>query len=257
MSVYFNFPISFNGMLWKYNNKGELDLRNNVIMYTSNIMHFSVYDTWDVAYSGYYEEEYEEFADFAEYYKAHTSARFGITFNSPAEAYSNGRRLKENLWGNTPFSGISKDILFDFYKHPESKTKYSVLLLSAHIALHSIIGKRKGFARTNFDLLAARMAGLKTPKDLCDYPEPIRELFSKEYRRSKLIESLCLYWGLQYYSARGIRGFYVSYSMSFEDLCRTAECNRRSLKTSLRKSDKKAIQQRVLAELHDLNKARP
>jgi hypothetical protein len=117
----------------------------------------------------------------------------------------------------------------------------------AFLALRSIIG-HKEYARTNFDLMFARMSGHNSTKEAKKLPDGLQP-YQKEYRRNKVINALKKDWHLSYYSAIGIRGFYVSFDMSYFDLCKIAESKRTSSIMKAIKEGEKKAKAEVLKEL--------
>lgn len=233
--MYLNFPISILKTCWS----------EDVTRCMDDIIDYAIYRSWAESGQTFTSESYKEFA----------SKHFEIILgDNPQRDFNNGKSLYENTPQNTPFAGIDKKVMFDYYKNP--KTKFEVLCLAAELALHSIIGN-KSFAKTNYELMAARMAGHNKPDIDIKYPTLIEYYMFKDYWRQKIIDELKWKWHLSYYSARGIRGFYVSFKLDKETLARTAEQKRRSHIMKELKKEEAEIRRRVLDDLnkgHYLNK---
>lgn len=232
--MYLNFPISILKTCWS----------EDVTRCMVDIMHYAIYRSWAESGQTFTNDSYKEFA----------SKHFGIRLGNPQRGFNNGKSLYENTPQNTPFAGIDIDVMFDYYEN--TKTEFDVLCLTAELALHSIIGN-KSFAKTNYELMAARMAGHNKPDIDIKYPTLIEYYMFKDYWRKMIIDELMVRWNLSYYSARGIRGFYVSFKLDKETLARTAEQKRRSHIMKELKKEMAEIRRRVLDDLnkgHYLNK---
>ena len=84
-------------------------------------------------------------------------------------------------------------------------------------AIKSIIGK-KAYTITSKVAVLSRASGL-IASDESGIDENLLPLLSKKYQFDKVIEELSgKYYGLCYYSTRGVRGFYVSYKLDAETL---------------------------------------
>lgn len=225
--MYLNFPISILKTCWS----------EDVTRCMGDIIDYAIYRSWAESGQTFTSESYKEFA----------SKHFGITLGNPQRVFNNGKSLYENTPQNTPFAGIDRDVMFDYYKTP--KREFEVLCLAAELALHSIIGN-KSFAKTNYELMAARMAGHNKPDIDIKYPTLIEYYMFKDYWRQKIIAELMFRWNLSYYSARGIRGFYVSFKLDYETLVRTAELKRRSRKMKELKKTMDETRRRVLDDLN-------
>lgn len=233
--MYLNFPISILKTCWS----------KDVKQCMNDIMDYAIYRSWTKSGQTFTNDSYKDYAD----------KHFGIILGAPKKGFENGKSLYENTLQKTPFAGIDKNVMFDYYKNP--KTEFDVLCLAAELALHSIIGE-KPYIKTNFDMMAARMAGYNSHDRKVKYPTLIEQYMTKQYWRQKIIDDLMFQWNLSYYSARGIRGFYVSFRLNDETLIRTAELKRRSRITKELKKKMAETRRRVLEDLnkgHYLNKA--
>lgn len=108
------------------------------------------------------------------------------------------------------FVGINRDVWFDYYQN--KKSEFEIQCLMAHLALKSILGKKK-YAKTDNEMMFARMLGKETK---ADYRKLKKGLCITEYKRNKIIDELVANWGLKYY-ARYTRGFYFGYEETTTD----------------------------------------
>lgn len=159
--------------------------------------------------------------------------------------YNRGEMLFRG--GGKVVVNVSKDMLFDFYLN--QKSEFEVACFCAFTGIKSILGKKPLVKITNAFLLA-RMFGFGSVSDM---PGQMRtkklfQKYSARYHLDRVKEELIENWGLKLY-ARSMRGFYVSFSLSYEDLVRYAEGNRKSRQVKTRKSEEAEIVKRVLAEL--------
>lgn len=87
------------------------------------------------------------------------------------------------------------------------------------IAIKSIVGTKK-FVKTNWEMIIARTLGFANYPNLKEFiaenglkeeGEYIRHTLSKRRQRDNIITNLQYHHRLKYYSAKGIRGFYISF----------------------------------------------
>lgn len=164
-----------------------------------------------------------------------TAKLFSVNFNSPVESWEDGAEQYAKYEDARVFTGIHRNVYHDFYKNAKSEHDWECLF--AHLALKSILGKKK-FVKTNNKLMFSRMAGKETQKEY----DQIKGFQWSEYHRNKIIDTLQIDWHLRYYS-RYTRGFFFSYEMSLEELITHAEESKRSKKKkNLRAKRHKALQ---------------
>lgn len=142
---------------------------------------------------------------------------------------------------------VSRHMLFEFYEHQKSEVE--VACFCAFTGIKSILGK-KPFVKITNAFLLARMFGFDS---ISDMPGQIQsgslfQKYSSRYHLDRIKGDLIENWGLKLY-ARSMRGFYVSLSLSYEDLVRHAESNRKSRQVKKRKAEEAEIVKRILAEL--------
>lgn len=231
MKIYHNFTISMCEICW----------RDGVKAFCNSIMYYAGYSKWVEA------NGFVEINDFQTYYDF-VDEECKITLGDPKNAFSDGMQLYKKYYSEkAPFVGIEHEMLFDFYKN--EKTEFEIVCLMAFLALRSIIGHKK-YARTNFDLMFARMLGFASVKNVGN--SKVLDSYKTRYKRTKIIDTLKKDWHLSFYSANdGLRGFYVSFDMSYLDLCRMAESKRKSSIMKAIKEDEKKAKAEVLKELKE------
>lgn len=153
---------------------------------------------------------------------------FGITYGNAAGSYESGMHIYNQSPKNSPMTGISKSILFDYYQN--DKTEFEIAVLLAFLAIKSIVGN-KPFACITNHFLITRMAGYSKVDEL---PDPIPSPLSDYYTRRKLDRikfELRENWGVNIYGYR-LKGFYISFEKTFplEKLVFEAEKNRKNAK---------------------------
>lgn len=201
----------------------------------------------DVADFAIYQNYKQNKYNAAAYQKA--ADDFNIKLNNLKQSYDNGCKLSQYRNGRDVYTRMNLTTFWDFYKN--KKTNYEIACLLAYLALCSIIGNLNdiNYSRTNFSMMFARMSGYKSPKETGYTISENVKYYDVEYRRNKLINTLRLDWGLCYYAARGIRGFYVSFD-GLEIIVRAAEQRRKSRRLKELEKETVAIRQKVLRELN-------
>lgn len=117
-----------------------------------------------------------------------------------------------------PLCMVKRDLIWEYYNGKKSERQMAQF--AAFAALKSILGKRKCII-TNKNHIVARMFGYSSIKSLDDPFETIHPLYpkySKRYNIDKLLEELEFSWNLKTMSAPGLHGFYVSFTMDYEQL---------------------------------------
>jgi len=186
--------------------------------------------------------------DYYDRLKYQQAARdFSVSSANYDSSYNNGLKMSSLKKSGVAYTRMSLTVFCDFFNNKKSQDDVANLL--AYLALNSIIGDLNDYSRTNFAMMFARMSGFNSPKDKgFKMPKEV-SYYDKEYRRNKLINSLRLDWGLHYYAARGIRGFYVSFK-DLEVIVRAAEQHRRSRRLKEIRDETAAIRSQVLKEFH-------
>ena len=158
---------------------------------------------------------------------------FGVTLKNPEHNYYKGRNIYDSIPDNTPMTGIEINMLFDFYKN--YKTDYEVTVLTAFLALKSILGT-KPYCKTNKDLLLSRMSGNASIGEVSES----YKVFYKRYHFDKLMTELQLNWYLIYYAYR-VRGFYFSFDLELKQLIEICETKRPSFRAKNLKDTKAGL----------------
>ena len=174
---------------------------------------------------------------------------FGVTLGNEIRTYRNGNELFDSIPEGLPKVGISADIFFDYYKN--EKSEFQKVTLLAFLAIKSVL-QNKSYCKLNNNYLFARMDGKS--HSIKNDSELSKELlkYKNEYQSVKIKNELILNWGLVHY-AYYVRGFYVSFKMSLEDLIFKVEKNKKSNKLKEQKEKVKAAR---LAAMERLNKSK-
>ncbi len=153
--------------------------------------------------------------------KGTQSARFNtvcewyeVTAGNNSKSIENGKELTNNTQINSPRVGISKTMWFDFYKN--DKSEFEKVCLLAHLAIKSILKDKPYFKLTN-NYWLARMDGKSCSVDSFEELSDHIQRYSTEYQLTKIKRELMENWGLSYYG-KNVRGFYVSNSLTIEQL---------------------------------------
>lgn len=180
--------------------------------------------------------------DIDEWIDCNENSAIGIKFNSIKSSYKKGMELYKKHSG-TPNTSISNPMLFDFYKN--EKTEFELVCFLAFCALKSIIQKQPYLKITN-EYLLARMAGQARKGS---YPPVYLHKFNNRYQLDKIKNELQLNWGLKLYSAKNMRGYYVSFSVDLETLIEKAELKKKGFRLQELKNQKKEIADKVKREI--------
>ncbi len=148
--------------------------------------------------------------------------KMGVKFGNLQKSYEEGESLYDFYGDNGyPWSGISHDLFWNFYKKDRSDLDKATLL--AFLAIKSLIGQKPYYKVTNQDVIFKRMAGYKE-KDKYNLPKEIKKYTTRSrFNRIKL--ELKEHWNVVIY-ANHVRGMYISTTMSLEELAFHAEKNK-------------------------------
>lgn len=170
---------------------------------------------------------------------------FSATIGNERKTVENGKRLINSIPANSPMTGISLPIFWDYYKN--YKSDFEKVCLLAFLALKSIIGKKAYSIITN-NFWLARMDGMvKAVKDISELSIEIRK-YSNEYQLRKLKYELFDSWSLKFYSYH-LRGCYYSFSLTLQSLVNEAERNRKSNRVQAANKAIKEARQKATATL--------
>jgi Tfp pilus assembly ATPase PilU len=133
--------------------------------------------------------------------------------------------------------GINLRIYWDFRKN--HKTEFEKVCLLAFLAIKSILGQ-KAFCKITNDFFVARMDGkAKTCKSL--EISPALQKYINEYQLNRIKMTLKSKWYLVTYGRR-MRGFYVAFDMSLDELIYNAEKARdKNIKLKLKREEDAAL----------------
>jgi len=160
----------------------------------------------------------------------------------------NGKKLVNDFPRNSPYVGINIRVYFDFYQNHKDDFEKACLL--AYLALKSIL-KDKPYACIGNKYLLARMDG--KPCAVKDYNElsPAIFKYANEYQSKKLKQALSESWKLVTYSYR-MRGFYVSFTLTLNELTFYAEKTRKKYKDQKAKMERNLARTEALRRLYEL-----
>lgn len=221
---YFNFPIQLL--------KGFMIDEKKVL---NDISHYAVYKKSLDLMLG--ETELENIKDSANF--------FNISFGSNAITLKNGKSLYNNIPVSSPKAGLNLSLFWEFLKN--DKSEFDKICLLGFLAIKSILGT-KAYTKLDNKFWLSRIDG--NPKSVNHYSELSNEVrvFANEYQTRKIKIALRDNWGLVTYS-RYTRGFYVSYSLTLEQLMYEAEKRRKSTMESQNKLQEKEALKRVLERI--------
>lgn len=171
---------------------------------------------------------------------------FGVTHGDSKACLKNGLKWYNSLPTFSPMVGINKSVYFDYYKN--HKDEFEIVCLLAFLAIKSIV-QNKPYCKIDNNFLLSRMDG--NAKTVSDYTELSPEVarYANEYQTKKIKTELSNGWGLVTYS-RYTRGFYVSFTLSIEDLVFEAEKRRKSTKEKQSKEREKEAVKMALIKLN-------
>jgi hypothetical protein len=168
---------------------------------------------------------------------------YGITWGNKETAYEMGKRLYNSIPVKSAKTSINKKMIFDFYEN--DKTEFEIITFLAFAAIRSII-QQQPYKKVYKDSLIGRMSGNNGKVGEIN-PQLIK--YSSRYQLDKIKKELELNWGLKLYGFH-VRGFYVSFKMSLEDLIKQVELRRKKIREKeLREKKSKALRQ-VLIEIN-------
>jgi len=171
---------------------------------------------------------------------------FNISLGSISRSERDGRELYNSISLPAPMTGISKDLLFNFYQ--EHKTDHEIAVLMAFLAIKSILGK-KSYCRITNEYLLCRMAGCGSIKEMTELPEYLKR-YTARRTMNGLKNDLQRHYGLRLY-ARYTRGFFVSFTLSLEELITEVEKKRKKYQEHHMKGQVSAAVTKVLNDLYN------
>lgn len=171
---------------------------------------------------------------------------FGVTSGNTTLSITNGQELTDSIPLCCPKVGISRTMWFDFYQN--EKTDFDKICLLGYLAIKSIL-QTKPYWKLDNKFWLSRMDGkAKAVNELWELSETMCNLAS-EYQTVKIKKELRNNWGLITYS-RYTRGFYVSFSLTLEQLVYEAERLRKSTKDKQHRAAEKAALTKAMERLN-------
>lgn len=173
----------------------------------------------------------------AERYK--TACKFyKVTIGNINQSIRNGRELTQNTPANSPKVGLKLSLFWDYYKN--EKSDFEKICLLGFLGIKSIL-QNKAYCKIDNKFWLSRMDGkTKSVSEIWELSGIIQK-YSTEYQTVKIKTELRNNWGLTTYG-RYTRGFYVSYSLTLDQLVFEAEKRRKSTKEKQYKvAEKEAI----------------
>ena len=157
-----------------------------------------------------------------------------------------GKQIESEMSEIEPKPMLSKALLFEFRDNQKSES--DVAQLAAYMAIRSIMGKRQ-FAKTNKQLIVARMFGFSSHKAIPEQLKPaIKDLmikYSNRYHIDKLLQQLELKWHVVTYSHH-MRGLYVGINIDLDTLALVAEVKKQKHQIEVLKNAKSQARTKAL-----------
>lgn len=173
------------------------------------------------------------------------SGSFNIELRNGIGSFNNGKKLYNSIPENSPKSGLSIVMFWDFYKN--EKTEFDKISLLAFLGIKSILGSKSYCKVTNLYLWSRMDGQTSTIAHVIELSNEVRK-YANRYQFENIKNELILNWHLVYYS-RYTRGFYVSLKLSLEDLIFEAEKKRQSIKVNQQKQLQKEALEKALNRL--------
>lgn len=248
---YFNFPIE---LLKHFLN--EPDDTYSGYTYKTCLEAIQKYSVYSKAKTYHDLNPKEKLLKCEEYFGKHITHDYYSYFKDSAELYYNINANGENK----VMTGLSIDLFEDYYDNVKKESEKIQLL--GYLAMRSIIGDQKYKGHITINYVLSRMDG--KPEAVKNITELSRRLINyfgtkndygfeiKEYGWKKFIKDLQNNnWNLKYYS-KYMRGFYISFELSIDDLVMKAISNKKSVKDKVRKkqiadAERKAMERLGLA----------
>jgi hypothetical protein len=163
-----------------------------------------------------------------------------------SKTIADGKELTENTPENSPKVGLSLSMFWDFYNN--DKSDFDKICLLGYLAIKSILQKKPYWKLDNKFWLSRMDGKVKAVAEFDEISESILK-YSSEYQTKKIKTELRNNWGLVAYG-RYTRGFYVSYSLTIDQLVFEAEKRRKS---TIDKQHKQAEKEALLKAIQKLN----
>ena len=218
---FFNFPVQL------------MQSAPNMHVFGDNVMDYCIYKH-SLTLEGAAEKKMKDAAKY-----------FGITLGNISRSLRNGREVYENMPSAPAMTGINTNTLFEFYEGNQSD--FDIVTLMAFLAIKSILGK-KSFTRITNEYLLCRMAGYDSKNECNELPEYLTP-WCKRRGLNRIKLELQKSYGLKIY-ARYTKGFFVSFSLSLDELIEVVETKRKKYYETHLRDQQNAAVLRVLTKLY-------
>ena len=163
------------------------------------------------------------------------------------QSIKNGKQLTRETPENSPKVGLKLSLFWDYYKN--EKSDFEKLCLLGYLAIKSIL-QNKAYCKIDNKFWLSRIDGkAKSVSEFWELSEKICK-YSTEYQTVKIKTELRNNWGLTTYS-RHTRGFYVSFSLTLDQLVFEAEKRRKSTRDKQYKEAEKEAIKKALEKLNN------
>ena len=161
-------------------------------------------------------------------------AYYDVPISDPQKAYRNGEMLYVKHGQGNPIAGLNRSIFLNFYCRGKNQFDYVCLL--GFLALKSILGS-KIHCKTENEYFWSRMDGKAEQVSKKQLSFEIQQ-YANHYQTRKIKNALKLDWHLKTYSNH-TRGFYISFSLSPENLIAVAEEQRDAYRLKILKNEER------------------
>jgi hypothetical protein len=156
------------------------------------------------------------------FFRANAESLLGVSFPDVGEAWKRGKAIFFKYYGigaPIPFTGIKRETYWEYRSTEKSDLEMAILL--AYLAYKSIV-REQGYFCCSDNYLLARMDGrAKAVKSLDELSPEIQHFGSRWYLAQ--IRGALKDWHVFIYSARGLHGVFVSFTLPLEKLALIAE----------------------------------
>ena len=171
---------------------------------------------------------------------------YAVKPGNTEQSIRNGKQLIKDTPDNSPKVGLKLSLFWDYYK--TEKSDFEKLFLLGYLGIKSIL-KNKAYCKIDNKFWLSRMDGkTKSVSEFWELSE-IMLKYSTEYQTVKIKTELRNTWGLTTYS-RHTRGFYVSFSLTLDQLVFEAEKRRKSTREKQYKEAEKEAIRKALEKLN-------
>lgn len=155
------------------------------------------------------------------YFKKDAPDLLEVNFGNIGETWSRGKELYYQYRGNPiPFVGIKKETYWDFHDNEKSDLEMATLL--AYLAYKSIV-REQGYFCCSDNYLLSRMDGRAKAVKSLDELSPEIQHFGSRWYLAQIRGALVKDWHVYIYSARGLHGVFVSFTLPLDKLALIAE----------------------------------